>query len=58
MKKIFNFKTLLFVISAILLASVDWRIFIGVWAFGWMMNLENDTKLCKECNQELLTRKE
>jgi len=42
MKKIFNFTSLLFGLSMILLLSVSWKIALGVLLFGWTMNIEND----------------
>jgi hypothetical protein len=44
MKKIFNFKTLLFIVSMWLFISISWKVALGVILFGWMMNLENDEK--------------
>lgn len=31
----------LVLIATYLLWSVDWRIALGVWLFGWSMNIEN-----------------
>jgi hypothetical protein len=38
------FGLVLFAVSLYLLGSVDWRIVVGVFLFGWASNIENFIK--------------